>query len=108
MARQWAFADALKYVWYTTIPFGIISFIACLFLPNIKKYMTNRVAVVSLNGTFTRESALTLCVGHPLVLSLKTQGSKHTLPTAVTGQVGKWYRLVVSFRYEDISWFEYS
>lgn len=47
LARQWAFAKALKYVWYTTIPFGIISFIACLFLPNIRKYMTNRVAVVS-------------------------------------------------------------
>ena len=47
LARQLAYAEALKYVWYTTIPFGIISIIACLFLPNIKKYMTNRVAVVS-------------------------------------------------------------
>ena len=32
---------------YTTIPFGIISVLCCLALPNIKKYMTNRVAVVS-------------------------------------------------------------
>lgn len=47
-ARQWAFAAALKYVWYTTIPFGIVSCLCCLALPNIKKYMTNRVAVVSL------------------------------------------------------------
>lgn len=47
MARQWAFAESLKYVWYTTIPFGVISFLACFFLPNIKKYMTDRVAVVS-------------------------------------------------------------
>ena len=46
-ARQWAFADALKYVWYTTIPFGIISMLCCLALPSIKDYMTNRVAVVS-------------------------------------------------------------
>lgn len=46
-ARQQAFAESCKYVWYTTIPFGILSIIACLFLPNIKKYMTNRVAVVS-------------------------------------------------------------
>ena len=70
-ARQWAFADSLKYVWYvnealgfnsirfstpfadrylaryTTIPFGVISCLCCLALPNIKKYMTNRVAVVS-------------------------------------------------------------
>ena len=46
-ARQWAYADSLKYVWYTTIPFGIISTLCCLALPNIRKYMTNRVAVVS-------------------------------------------------------------
>ena len=69
-ARQWAYADSLKYVWYvtdalsisspqlsspfahsymvryTTIPFGVISCLCCLGLPNIKKYMTNRVAVV--------------------------------------------------------------
>lgn len=47
LATQWAYADALKYVWYTTIPFGVISTVCCLFLPNIRKYMTNRVAVVS-------------------------------------------------------------
>ena len=47
MERQWAFAESLKYVWYTTIPFGIISVLACFFLPNIEKYMTDRVAVVS-------------------------------------------------------------
>lgn len=48
MARQLAFAEALKYVWYTTIPFGVISFLVCFFIPNIRKYMTDRVAVVSL------------------------------------------------------------
>ena len=46
-ARQWVFADALKYVWYTTIPFGVIGMLFCVFLPNIRKYMTSRVAVVS-------------------------------------------------------------
>nr|POE51505.1 serine/threonine-protein kinase ppk16 [Quercus suber] len=45
LATQWAYADALKFVWYTTIPFGVISCVCCLFLPNIRKYMTNRVAV---------------------------------------------------------------
>lgn len=47
LAAHWAFADSLKYVWYATIPFGIICMIACLFLPNIRKFMTNRLAVVS-------------------------------------------------------------
>ncbi|TQS32790.1 hypothetical protein Golomagni_06885, partial [Golovinomyces magnicellulatus] len=54
MGRQLAFAESLKYVWYTTIPFGIISFLACFFLPNIKKHMTDRVAVVS--TTISRRS----------------------------------------------------
>ena len=44
-ASQWAYADSLKYVWYTTIPFGVISVICCLFLPNIRKYMNSKVAV---------------------------------------------------------------
>lgn len=49
LATQWAFADSLKYVWYTSIPFGVIACICCLFLPNIGRFMTNRVAVVSSN-----------------------------------------------------------
>lgn len=48
LATQWAYADSLKYVWYTSIPFGVVSCVCCLFLPNIRRYMTNRVAVVSL------------------------------------------------------------
>ena len=47
LARQYAYADSLKYVWYTTIPFGVIGVLCTLALPNIKKYMTNKVAVVS-------------------------------------------------------------
>lgn len=53
LALRHAYADSLKYVWYATIPFGIIAIICCLFLPNIKKFMTGRVAVVSTCVTFT-------------------------------------------------------
>lgn len=48
LALRWAYADSLKYVWYATIPFGLICMICCAFLPNIRKFMTNRLAVVSL------------------------------------------------------------
>lgn len=47
LALRWAYADSLKYVWYATIPFGVVTMVCCLFLPNIRKYMTGRVAVVS-------------------------------------------------------------
>ena len=59
-ARQWAYADSLKYVWYTTIPFGVISTLCCLALPNIKKYMTNRVAVVSIRLPSVESCLLTI------------------------------------------------
>ncbi|KAH7017109.1 major facilitator superfamily domain-containing protein [Ilyonectria destructans] len=42
---KWAYAGALKYVWYASIPFGIVTVVAAAFLPSIKKYQTNRVAV---------------------------------------------------------------
>ena len=45
LAARWAFADSLKYVWYATVPFGIICMICCAFLPNIRRFMTNRLAV---------------------------------------------------------------
>ncbi|KAI5358326.1 putative major facilitator transporter Str1/Tri12, major facilitator superfamily [Septoria linicola] len=44
-ASQLAYSEALKYVWYATIPFGVISCVACLFLPNIRQFMTSKVAV---------------------------------------------------------------
>ena len=50
-AQALAYASALKWVWITTVPFGAICVLCCLALPNIKKYMTNRVAVVSLTGS---------------------------------------------------------
>lgn len=47
LAFRWAYASALQNVWYATIPFGVICMIFCAFIPNIKKFMTARVAVVS-------------------------------------------------------------
>lgn len=44
-ASQWAYAESLKYVWYTTIPFGVISCVCCAFLPNIRQFMTSKIAV---------------------------------------------------------------
>ena len=48
LGSQWAFADSLKYIYYTSIPFGILSVIAALFLGDISPYMTNRI-VATLN-----------------------------------------------------------
>ncbi|KAF3913350.1 hypothetical protein ABW20_dc0104983 [Dactylellina cionopaga] len=45
-AGQLAFAESYKYVYYTSIAFGCISIIASIFLGDIKKYMTDRVAVI--------------------------------------------------------------
>lgn len=71
LATQWAFVDSLRYVWYTSIPFGIISCVCCLFLPNIRQYMTNRVAVVSpipsLISKSAMENANSQMLGHPLI-----------------------------------------
>lgn len=44
-ASQMAFAESLKWVWITTIPFGIVSCICCVCLPNIRKFMTSKIAV---------------------------------------------------------------
>lgn len=43
--KKWAYAESLKWVWYTSLPFGILAIIACFFIPSIKKYQTSRVAV---------------------------------------------------------------
>lgn len=44
MGTRWAYADSLKYVWYTTIGFGVLSIVAAAALPNNRKYLTNRIA----------------------------------------------------------------
>ena len=44
IGSRWAYAESLKWVWITSIPFGVIAIGMCLFIGNITKYMTNRVA----------------------------------------------------------------
>ena len=44
VGSRWAYAESLKYVWYTSIAFGGLSIVACVLLGNISKYMTNRIA----------------------------------------------------------------
>ncbi|KIW98275.1 uncharacterized protein Z519_01859 [Cladophialophora bantiana CBS 173.52] len=45
LGTRWAYAESLKWVWVTSIPFGVLAIITCFFIPSIKKYQTNRVAV---------------------------------------------------------------
>lgn len=44
MGSKWAYSQALKWVWYTSIPFGILAIIGSSFIPSIRNYQTNRVA----------------------------------------------------------------
>lgn len=41
---QWAYAESLQMIWYVSIPFGVCSIIACCFIGDTSKFMTNRVA----------------------------------------------------------------
>lgn len=43
-ASRWAYSDSLKYVWLVSIAFGAIAIISSLFVRNIRKYLTNRIA----------------------------------------------------------------
>lgn len=43
-ASQDSYAYALSYVWYVSIAFGVLSVLASIFLGNVTKYMTNRIA----------------------------------------------------------------
>lgn len=42
---RWAFVHSVRLVWYTSIAFGVIACVCCALLPNIRNFMTNRVAV---------------------------------------------------------------
>ena len=44
LGSRWAYADSLRYVWYTSIAFGSLAIVLCLFMPSIRKYSTNRIA----------------------------------------------------------------
>ena len=45
MGSRWAYAEALEYVWYVSIPFGVLSVIACFCIGDVSRFMTNRIAV---------------------------------------------------------------
>lgn len=45
-AGQLAYAEGYKWVYYVSIAFGSVSIVAACFLGDIKKYMTDHVAVV--------------------------------------------------------------
>jgi hypothetical protein len=45
IGMRWAYADSLQAVWYSSIAFGVASVVCCTFLPNISRFMTNRIAV---------------------------------------------------------------
>ncbi|KEF62014.1 uncharacterized protein A1O9_03586 [Exophiala aquamarina CBS 119918] len=42
---RWAYSGALAYVWYVSIPFGILSIIGCFLMGDVSRFMTNRIAV---------------------------------------------------------------
>lgn len=44
VGSRWAYAESLKWVWITSIPFGVCAIIASCFIGNITKYITNSIA----------------------------------------------------------------
>lgn len=44
LGQRFAYAAGLKWVWYTMLPFGILSIIAALLLGDVTQFMTNRIA----------------------------------------------------------------
>lgn len=50
MGERWAYTDSLKYVWYSSLPFGILCIIGCVVMEKNSKFITNRVAAVSENN----------------------------------------------------------
>ena len=44
IGSRWAYAAALQHVWLVSITFGAVAIVACIFLGNLKPYMTNRIA----------------------------------------------------------------
>jgi len=45
VASRWAYSESLRYVWYTSIAFGVLSVVGCLFLGQVRPYLTHRIAV---------------------------------------------------------------
>lgn len=44
LGSEWAYAESLKWVFITSIPFGVLALVASFFLGDVNKYMTNRIA----------------------------------------------------------------
>lgn len=42
---QLAYAESLRYVWWTSISFGVAAMIAAFLVPSTKKFQTNRISV---------------------------------------------------------------
>lgn len=45
VGSRWGYAESLKWVWVVSIPFGVLAMVACWFVPPIKKWQTQRIAV---------------------------------------------------------------
>lgn len=45
LGQRWAYADSMHNVWYASIAFGILAIVCCIFMPNMERFMTDRVAV---------------------------------------------------------------
>lgn len=46
-AIRWGYSDAFSYVWYASIPFGVLSCVVSIFVLDPSPYFTNHTAVVS-------------------------------------------------------------
>ena len=44
IGARWAYAESLKYVWYTALPFGILACVACVLIGQPSSLLTNRIA----------------------------------------------------------------
>ncbi|KAK5048186.1 hypothetical protein LTR84_005856 [Exophiala bonariae] len=45
LGSRWGYSESLKWVWVTSVPFGVLAMVACCLLPSIKKWQTRRIAV---------------------------------------------------------------
>lgn len=45
VGSRWAYAESLKYVWLTSMAFGVLAILSCTAIPSIKAFQTNRIAV---------------------------------------------------------------
>lgn len=53
LGQRWAYADSLQYVWWAGFAFSMLAAACCFFIPDLRPYLTNRVAVVSKHTLLT-------------------------------------------------------